>query len=182
MRCPKNSDRKISKGNSGKIAWNHGLTKDTDIRVALAAEKMRAVPGREISPEECTRISEAMKLAHAEGRAWNIGMNRWKKQPSYPEQFFIKAIANNFTDKNYKREVWFKGFVLDFLWEHKKCVIEVDGKQHDTPAQMARDARKDALLIAQGYNVLRIKWRDVTADPAKWISHANNFIGCLTDW
>lgn len=34
------------------------------------------------------KISESMKKAHAEGRAWNIGKSRWNNEPSYPEKFF----------------------------------------------------------------------------------------------
>lgn len=160
-KCPSNPDRHI------------GVIKDKD----AFSKKMRVIANKNWTPEARKKLSESMILAHQEGRAWNIGMNRWKKQPSYPEQFFILAIENHFYDKCYEREVWFKGFVLDFLWPEKKLVIEVDGKQHDTPSQKKRDEQKDALLIEDGYKVLRVRWGDVYENPTKWIQISNDFIG-----
>jgi len=42
------------------------------------------------------KMSKAMKKAHAEGRAHNIGTSRWNNEPSWPEQFFMKVIENEF--------------------------------------------------------------------------------------
>lgn len=125
-------------------------------------------------------ISEKQKIAHKEGRAWNIGMNRWKKQPSYPESFFMKVIENDFIDKNYRREVWFGKFVIDFMWEHKKKAIEIDGKQHENFDQKNRDQRKDMFLNQNGIEVLRIKWKDMFNNVDYWVNIAKQFIdGCL---
>lgn len=56
-----------------------------------------------------------MKKAHKENRAWNIGKSRWNNKSSYPEEFFIRVIENEFSDKNYIREYPFKRFSLDFV-------------------------------------------------------------------
>lgn len=61
-----------------------------------------------------------MKIAHKEGRAWNIGKSRWHNEASYPENFFIKVIENEFEDKNYKREFNIGIYSIDFAWPHKK--------------------------------------------------------------
>ena len=45
------------------------------------------------------KISNSMKIAHNEGRAWNIGKSRWNNEPSYPEIFFMEVINNEFTNK-----------------------------------------------------------------------------------
>lgn len=67
---------------------------------------------------------------------------------------------------------------LDFAWVKKKRCIEIDGKQHQRNKQQAEsDLRKDAKLIENGWQVLRIKWKEFYADPKRWISIAENFIG-----
>ena len=176
VRCSSNPDRKISKGNTGKVAWNKGKTKETDSTMRQISETLTGRQGTPHSDATKAVLREAAILAHKEGRAWNIGMNRWQKKPSYAEEFFMKVIANDFSDKNFEREVYFKGFVLDFLWEHKKKVIEIDGKQHEEPVQKERDSRKDSLLVQNGYQVMRIKWKDMYNNTSVWVDKAKSFI------
>lgn len=52
------------------------------------------------------------------------------------------------------------------LPDGRTLVIEVDGVHHDDPRQRARDAARDAALIAQGYLVLRIPVSELRVDPA----------------
>jgi len=122
-------------------------------------------------------ISESMKKAHDEGRAWNIGKSRWNNKPSYPEEFFIKVIENEFTDKNYVREYSIGKFALDFAWIHKKLCIEIDGEQHQRFQEYReRDERKDKFLKDSGWKVLRIEWQKMYKDPKHWIQIAKDFV------
>jgi hypothetical protein len=54
--------------------------------------------------------------------------------------------------------------VVDLL-DGRTLDIEVDGVHHDDPRQRARDAARDAALIAEGYLVLRIPVSELRADP-----------------
>jgi len=131
------------------------------------------------SPSEATKLnlSESMKLAHAEGRAWNIGQSRWNNKPSYPELFFIKVIENEFKDKEYIREYPFSKYSIDFAWVHLNKAIEIDGSQHERFKEYKdRDKLKDKLLIKNGWSILRIKWKDMYNDPKKFIKIAKDFI------
>ena len=139
------------------------------------SRKMKEANARGWTDKTRSKLSDSMKTAHAEGRAWNIGMNRWKKIPSFAEQKFFECIQNEFDNKAVKREVYLKGFVLDFFWEDTKAVIEVDGKQHEHQEQKARDHRKDQMIKDHGLKVLRIKWSDFSKDPKFWIDEANKF-------
>lgn len=61
----------------------------------------------------------------------------------------------------------FAGVCPDFRWPDVMVVVETDSRRfHDTVAARRRDAKKDALLEALGYTVVRLRWREVTADPA----------------
>jgi len=83
-----------------------------------------------LTDEHKQKISKYMKLAHLEGRAWNIGKSRWNNQPSYPEKWFMEVIKNEFFDKNYSYEHPLGIYSLDFAWIHKNKCIEIDGEQH----------------------------------------------------
>jgi very-short-patch-repair endonuclease len=133
--------------------------------------------GKKHSDKTKRKLSAAQKLAHEEGRAWNIGKSRWNNTPSYPEKFFIKVIENEFDDKNYVREFRFGKFSLDFAWPEKKVAIEIDGKQHFTDqAQMERDKRKNALTLERGWSLLRIKWLDLFQNTKYYIDIAKRWI------
>ena len=84
----------------------------------------------------------------------SIGWQSRTKEPSYPEKFFAKALADR--GIHFEREVkigkWFADFVID------KKILEIDGRQHEDRKE--KDAEKDAYLISKGYSVFRIKWKN----------------------
>ena len=86
-------------------------------------------------------------------------------------------IDNEFENKKVTQEFRFNRFALDFAWvEDKKC-IEIDGSQHDRYDKIKQNDRiKDELLIADGWTILRIKWKDLYNDTKKWIKIAKDFI------
>lgn len=123
------------------------------------------------------KISESMKKAHAEGRAWNIGKSRWNNEPSYPEKFFMKVIENEFLDKEYENEYPIGVYSADFCWPHLKKIIEVDGDQHQRFEEYKeRDKRKDEFLISEGYQVLRVIWKEMYNNPREKIKECYDFI------
>jgi very-short-patch-repair endonuclease len=58
------------------------------------------------------------------------------------------------------------GFEVDFLWRAQRLVVEFDGRQfHAHPAAFERDRRRDQVLLAAGYRVLRVTWRQLVDEP-----------------
>ncbi len=58
------------------------------------------------------------------------------------------------------------GFEVDFLWRAQRLVVEFDGRQfHAHPAAFERDRRRDQVLLAAGYRVLRVTWRQLMDEP-----------------
>ena len=186
-RCSKNPNRRTPskkwydtmnqrKGNGQNQYTKHGsdweLSEDSKRKISNANRQ------RTHSEDSKLKISESMKTAHRENRAWNIGKSRWNNKPSYPEQFFMKAIQNEFSDKGFEREYPIGRYSCDFVWIDKKKCIEIDGDQHYRFEEyQQRDQRKDQLLESKGWTVLRIRWRDCFREPQKWIQIANEFIG-----
>lgn len=123
------------------------------------------------------QISQSMKKAHLENRAWNIGRSRWNNEPSYPEKFIMKAIENENIDGSYIREYPFGRYSIDFAWAEKKKALEIDGEQHARFSEyLERDIKKDELLKLNGWKVMRVQWVDIFNDPKNRIQEIKNFI------
>jgi hypothetical protein len=58
-----------------------------------------------------------------------------------------------------------EGLEVDCRWRDRKLVVEVDGPGHSRPAAKLEDARRDALLRAAGYSVLRFTHVQIERDP-----------------
>ncbi|MGB9183219.1 MAG: type IV toxin-antitoxin system AbiEi family antitoxin domain-containing protein [Solirubrobacteraceae bacterium] len=57
---------------------------------------------------------------------------------------------------------------VDFLWRDARLIVETDGHaSHGTRAAFERDRRRDQRLIAAGWRVVRITWRQLTEDPER---------------
>lgn len=53
-------------------------------------------------------------------------------------------------------------FLIDFLWEEARVIVETDGQEtHGTPTAFQDDRRRDQFLVAAGYRVLRITWQQL---------------------
>lgn len=170
-----------------KKPWNKGLTKEINESLKKASETYkehikqglitRPQQGKPVTEETKKKISESMKKAHKEGRAWNIGKSRWNNKHSYPEEFFIQVIDNEFEDKNYLCEYPLEIFSLDFAWPEKKKCIEIDGDQHQRFKEYKeRDIRKDQCIYKNGWKILRIEWKQMFKDTKTWIKIAKDFI------
>jgi very-short-patch-repair endonuclease len=55
---------------------------------------------------------------------------------------------------------------VDFLWREERFVVEVDGyAYHSTRRAFERDRRRDAELHANGFDVVRVTWRQIVDEP-----------------
>lgn len=172
-------DAMAARRGKGTNQFTKAKESGTSVKVSRETkEKLRQCGlGRKLSPKIRKKISASMKLAQAEGRAWNIGQSRWNSAKSYPEKFFSAVIQNEFNDQNATSEYPFGRFSIDFAWVHLKKAIEIDGKQHEeNQAQIERDRAKDALLAESGWQILRISWRDMFSNTKECITRAKQFI------
>ncbi len=63
------------------------------------------------------------------------------------------------------------GFQVDFLWPAERVVLEVDGYGfHADRAAFENDRRRDAKLVALGYRVMRITWRQLCDQPTATVA------------
>jgi hypothetical protein len=54
----------------------------------------------------------------------------------------------------------------DFLWPDAALIVEADSRRvHGTAAAFEKDRRRDQLLAAAGWTVIRVTWRQVLDEP-----------------
>jgi len=59
-----------------------------------------------------------------------------------------------------------KGLEVDFLWRGPRLVVETDGfAYHGSATSFEGDRRRDAVLTAAGFRVVRITWRQLSREP-----------------
>ena len=173
------------------VHWNKGLTKETNESIKRQSETYHSniingkiIPsklGKSVSDSTKSKISSSMKIAHAEGRAHNIGECRWNNKPSYPEQWFMNMMENEFNQKvdiDYQREFSFHKFSIDFAWPDKKICVEIDGEQHQKfQEQIVRDFEKDSLLKDEGWIEIRRSWKYIFNNTKQFIEEIKYALG-----
>jgi very-short-patch-repair endonuclease len=55
-------------------------------------------------------------------------------------------------EDKFRRQVSFRGYILDFVCFARRVVVEIDGSQHLDPT---RDKQRDALLRSEGFQIIR---------------------------
>jgi very-short-patch-repair endonuclease len=62
---------------------------------------------------------------------------------------------------HFRRQVPIKSFIVDFACFHPRVIVEVDGSQHSRPRRELADARRDAVLVADGFRIVRVWNNDI---------------------
>jgi very-short-patch-repair endonuclease len=59
-----------------------------------------------------------------------------------------------------------EGYEVDLVWREQRLVVEIDGYAfHSTRRSFERDRRRDQALVAAGWRVVRVTWRQLTERP-----------------
>lgn len=127
------------------------------------------------------------KVLNGEHKGWAT-----RNISSYPEEFF-KGVLNKLNlpyEFNFpvsKSSLGIKSassYFLDFYIQigQRKIDLEIDGKQHEYSDRKESDQERDSLLIQNGYEVYRIKWKNpITGENKKYIEseieRMKNFLG-----
>jgi very-short-patch-repair endonuclease len=67
---------------------------------------------------------------------------------------------------------------VDVLWRERRLVVEVDGFAfHSSRAAFERDRRRDAELVALGFRVIRVSWREIVDRPEALVARLAAALG-----
>lgn len=97
-----------------------------------------------------------------------------------------KALWKNIRKKKFhglkfRRQVPIGPYVVDFLCVGKKLIIEIDGDSHYEPGAQERDAKREAYLRAQGFDVLRVGNRQTVQEVEAVLTKMRLVLGFPTD-
>jgi hypothetical protein len=68
-------------------------------------------------------------------------------------------------------------FLVDFLWEEARVIVETDGREtHETPEAFQNDRRRDQFLAAAGYRVLRVTWSQIHGETEAVLSRISRAV------
>ena len=71
-----------------------------------------------------------------------------------------------------------EGIKVDLHWPQHKLIVEVDGFQaHGSRRAFEDDRRRDQILAAAGYTVIRITWLQLTNEPYRVIAAIAQALG-----
>lgn len=112
------------------------------------------------------RLSESAKKAikRREDLGLPCGWMIHKNKPSYAETFFMTVFKNKSIKYEYNKKCG--RYLIDFVIG-KSFALEIDGSQHEWSERKASDLRKDEYLKSKGYNIHRIKWKEINSIKGK---------------
>ncbi len=84
-----------------------------------------------------------------------------RRAMTLPETLLWNLLRKNPDGVHVRRQHALGDYILDFYCAAAMVCIEVDGLVHDMGSKPQQDAKRDAWLLAQGIETLRIPARDV---------------------
>ena len=94
-------------------------------------------------------------------RVKGIARGLRRRQTPHEGQLWALLRHRRFVGYKFRRQVPIGPYVVDFVCQGRRPVVELDGRQH---ADSQRDAIRDAELRRRGYRVLRIWNNDPTGN------------------
>lgn len=83
------------------------------------------------------------------------------------ERFVVLIDAHGLPRPRLNADLAIRGrFIeIDCLWEAQRLVVELDGRaSHGTRRAFEKDRERDRLLMAEGWRVVRVTWRQLRDD------------------
>ena len=87
---------------------------------------------------------------------------RLRREMTRAESLLWRAVGGHrLVGLHFRRQAPCGPYIVDFLCEKARLVIEVDGATHSRPDELRRDQKRDAWFAANGYRVLRLQNADI---------------------
>jgi very-short-patch-repair endonuclease len=93
------------------------------------------------------------------GKVTRVRAKQMRHKPTDAEARMWRFLRDRrFAGFKFRRQVPFKGYILDFVCFARRVVVEIDGSQH---YESQRDETRDAVLASEGFRVIRYWNNDV---------------------
>lgn len=105
---------------------------------------------------------------------------------SAPEAEFVQQLRGSglpMPELNVRLVLRGETVVVDALWRHSQLVAEIDSREwHLGPDQWAADLRRQNLLVAEGYTVLRFTVRQLRDQPERMLADVRAALAAAPRW
>ena len=89
-----------------------------------------------------------------------------RKDMTLPEVLLWQHLKGKPQGMKFRKQFGTLGYVADFACVEVRLLIEIDGIVHDMGDRPESDVKRDAILTAKGWKVVRIPAKEVLADVA----------------
>jgi very-short-patch-repair endonuclease len=146
------------------------VTTHKGLRVTTLTRTLEDLAGT-LPPRELERLiqeAHAQRLTLLPSRR-SSALNALTKEPSITRSEAERRLRELIAKAGLPRprtNVRVGPYEVDVLWPQQRLVVEVDGYTfHSSRQAFERDRARDAQLIAAGYRVMRITWRQLVHEP-----------------
>lgn len=121
-------------------------------------------------------VVNLLKVLDRVGPVRGTGVLRQILSDGLPERSVLEDVVHHvilsggFEPPDVNVALWIDGqrVIPDFRWPKQGIVLEADGSRwHDDPISRADDLERQRVLEAKGEIVLRTRWEEAVAHPAK---------------
>lgn len=141
---------------------------DTSVRMEIyrADDVVRVLNDRPTLPET-RRLAEAVGRLDATSGTFRSNFERRTKR-LIERSTAIPIPAVNVLVEGFESDLWFPG---------TRAIIECDGRDyHRSPAQIAKDEEREAILRARGFVFLRLRWHHVVYEEERTLTRIERFV------
>jgi len=69
-------------------------------------------------------------------------------------------------------------FEIDALWPEERVAVELDSRSvHGTKKRFESDRQRDRILVAEGYRIVHVTWRQLRAEPEEIVADLRKALG-----
>ena len=171
--CRDNPERTTASGHKGGNQFTTGKVNCHSEETRMKISKKSAIFKH--TEETKQRLSKQRSQWLSENPKFRIHNFR----PSYMEFCFADWLSKR--NVVFSREVHFrnkilnKNYFVDFLFEDKKLIIELDGSQHKLRKEL--DDERDDYFRTIGYTTIRISHQEFT--KMTWVSEIENVLNIM---
>jgi very-short-patch-repair endonuclease len=160
----------------------HDITRRHGIPVTTAARTILDLAATEPATEAERALNEARILRLVSDPSLDEQFSRYPRHRGTAALRAITEADKGFTRSRAERitlalirkarlprpetNVKLAGHEVDLLWRAQRLIVEFDGyAAHSMRRSFEQDRRRDQLLVADGWRVIRITWRQLTNEP-----------------
>jgi very-short-patch-repair endonuclease len=98
----------------------------------------------------------------------------------FEEAYLVLVRAHGVPLPRMNADVALRGrfFEIDALWEEERVAVELDSRSiHGTKKRFESDRLRDRILVAEGWQTMRVTWRQLQEEPTEIVADLRSALG-----